>query len=254
MFLPVRYLFLILILFLNRTISFSQNSDDLFREAERIEFQPNEKLALNKYFQLIKLKPDHFSALYKCSELCSRIGSREKDNNTRDDYYNKALYYAKQLVKLNPNSDLSYVAMGIASGRIALTKSGKDKVSYVRDIKRYADMAIKINPESYKAWHILGKWNYEVSNLNFFESLAVEMLFGGLPDASINASIRCYEKARQLKPEFCLNYLELAKAYEKNDQKDMAIAILKKVMLIPNSNEDDPIVKKEASQLLKDLE
>lgn len=250
----MKHFFSLSLLCLCVILSSAQNTDELYKEAERVEILPNEKLALTKYLQLVKIKPDHTPALYKCSELYSRIGSREKNISVRDEYFSKALGYANQLLKTAPNSDLSYVAMAIAFGRIALTKSGKDKIAYVRDIKKYADMAIKINPNNYKAWHVLGKWNYEVSNLNFIESAAVELLFGGLPDASFNTSVRCYEKVNQINPFFCLNYLELAKAYRKNGDEQRAIAVLKQLIPIPNSNEDDPIVKKEASALLKDWE
>ena len=124
----------------------------------------------------------------------------------------------------------------------------------VKDIRHLADAAIKLNPNNFKAWHILGKWNYEVSNLSMIEKAATRVFYGGLPDASFTASINAYEKARQLNPNFSLNYLELAKAYKKNHQKQKAISLLKMMLPLPIQTEDDPRIKKEAAELIKSWE
>ena len=142
--------------------------------------------------------------------------------------------------------------MAIAVGRVVLIKSGKEKISAVKDIKKYADIALKANPDNFKAWHILGKWNYEVSNLNMIERAAAKVFFGGLPDASLKNSIADYEKAKALSPQFMLNYLELAKAYHRNDETKLALEQLKKVLILPAKTEDDPRIKAEAQQLIKD--
>ena len=104
---------------------------------------------------------------------------------------------------------------------------------------------------SFKAWHVLGKWNYEVSNLNVFERIGAKIVYGGLPPASLENSIACYEKAKQLSPTFTLNYLELAKAYKRNGDKQKALAQLNYLLTLRNYTEDDPRIKSEAQTLLK---
>ena len=229
---------------------FAQSFDSYFNEGLRLESLPNEKKALEQYQLAVKSSPYSLKGLYKCSELCARIGSREKNDNRRDAYFNAALSYAKIAIKYHAKTDDANVAMSIAMGKIALTKSGKDKISYVKEIKYYADQALKINPSNFKAWHIIGKWNYEVANLNFFEEAAVNLLFGGLPDASFKNAVYAFEKARLLNPKFCLNYLELAKSYKKLGNNMMAIKILQQLLTIPNSTEDDSIIKQEAKGLI----
>ena len=55
------------------------------------------------------------------------------------------------------------------------------------------------------------------------ERTAVRLFYGGLPDASFKKSITCYEVAKKLKAGFMLNYLELAKAYYKNNETNNRI-------------------------------
>ena len=60
-----------------------------------------------------------------------------------------------------------------------------------------------------------------------------------------------YEKAKSLAPLFTLNYLELAKAYHKNDNDTKAISLLNYLLSIKNQTEDDPRIKAEAQKLIK---
>jgi tetratricopeptide (TPR) repeat protein len=245
----IGYIFLFFQLLSWSTIA--QSFDQYVIEGRRSEKNLDEENSLKYYFLAYQIRPTEIEPLYKVCELNSRIGNRCKQSESKEKYYQNALDFSKKLVQLHPNNDLSHVAMAMSLGRIALTKSGKEKIVTVKDIKKHADMALKLNPNNFKAWHILGKWHYEVSDLNFIESAAVKLFFGGLPESSFSLAINAYEKAKKIAPEFCLNYLELAKAYYKNDQKSLAISQLKKVIQLPSSTADDIIIKKEAGTLIK---
>ena len=142
--------------------------------------------------------------------------------------------------------------MAIALGRTSLEKSGKEKINAAKEIKNYVDLAIKNDPLNYKAWHVLGRWHYEISNLNMIEKAAVKLLFGGLPKASMKESIAAFEKAKTLAGGFILNNYEMARAYKKNGQKDKAISILNAMLLLPNKTEDDETIKADGRKLLKE--
>jgi tetratricopeptide (TPR) repeat protein len=135
-----------------------------------------------------------------------------------------------------------------------LIESGNERINAVKEIKTNADKALAIDPNHGRAWHVLGKWNYEVSNLNGLEKAALRILYGGLPKASLAESIRCYEKAKQLEPVFALNNLELAKAYHRNDEDAKAIALLKSLPNIPPRTEDDTRIREEGKKLLQKIE
>jgi tetratricopeptide (TPR) repeat protein len=245
--------FFIIALFFCNTV-FAQDAATLIKEGQRLETVPDEKAAFAKYKEALKVQPQNLIALTRCSEICSNVGNRETSSKNRDAYYNAGLVYAQTALKLHPESDLSNVAMAIAVGRIVLTKSGKEKVASVKDLKNYAEKAIKANPNNFRAWHILGKWHYEVSNLSAFERTAAKILFGALPAASFASAITSYEKAKALNPGFILNHLELAKALKKNGDKTKALAELNTVLALKNVTEDDARIKIEAQGLIKKWE
>jgi tetratricopeptide (TPR) repeat protein len=242
----------IFLFFLLITINcFSQDINAIIKEADRLEAAPDEKAAFLKFKEVLKIQPNNLHALTRAAELCSSIGNRETYTKVRDDYFNVALIYAKTAYKLYPESDAANVSMAIALGRIILLKSGKEKIVYVKELKSYSEKAIAVNPNNFRAWHILGKWHFEVSNLSTFERTAAKIMYGALPASSIASSIACYEKAKALSSNFALNYLELAKAYKRNGEKAKAIAQLNFLLTLPNKVQDDEKIKTEARGLLK---
>ena len=233
---------------------FAQTIPELLSKADQFEKQLKEEEAYGTYKDVLKQDPHNLKALTMCSELASRIGKRQEDKAKSVDFYNAAKIYAQRALNVDSTNDEANCVMAIAMGRMALISSGKEKVMHVKEIKRYADIALKNNPNSFKAWHILGKWNYEVSNLNAFEKAAIKLLYGGVPRASLDDAIKYYEKARTLAPTFILNLYELAKAYRKNGQDDKAIENINRMLKLPNKTAEDPFYKQEAKKMLQELQ
>jgi len=234
---------------------FHSNAQDinlLTKEAEKLESSFREYDALQKYKEVLRHQPINLNALCRASDLCSRIGHREESKAKRADYYKAARTYAEVALKVNPQSAEANFVMAVAMGRMALISSGREKIEAVNEIKKYAENAIRLDPRDFKGYHVLGKWHYEVSNLSAVERTAAKIFFGGLPKASLKESIWYYEKSKSLFPELNLNYLELAKAYHRNNENQKAIELLKKLETMPFKTADDARVKKESQMLLKE--
>jgi len=230
----------------------AQDINQLLTEANRLESLPDEMAAFAKYKEVLKIKSTQVHALSKCSELCSRIGKRETDPASRDNYYQAATIYAQTALKIDPTSSEACCSMAMSLGRSTMSKSGKEKIENAKDIRKYVDIALKSNPNNFLAWHILGRWHYEISNLNFIERTAVKLFYGGLPESSLKYAIQAFERSQAITGGFILNYFEMAKAYHRNDEKDKAIAAIKTMLNLPNQTEDDPNIKTEGRKLLKD--
>lgn len=230
----------------------SQDVNALIKEGDRLEAVPDETAALHKFRDVLKLQPLNMYALNKCSELCSRVGKRQTSTKAMEDYYHAAKTYAGIALKVNPNNSEANCVMAMALGRSSMSKTGKEKIENAREVKKYIEISLKNDPNNFKALHILGRWHYEVTNLNMLEKAAVKVIYGGLPHASLKESISAFEKAKVSQPGFLLNYLEMAKAYKQDGQKNKAIAYLNTMLALPNQTEDDPGIKELGRQLLKD--
>jgi tetratricopeptide (TPR) repeat protein len=221
----------------------AQDINAIIKEADRLELLPDELGSLLKFKEVLKIKPTHLHALSKGSELCSRIGQRQTNAKLRDDYYKAAKIYAETALKIDSVNAEANTSMAIMLGRTTLTKSGKEKIASAKDIKKHVDIALKSNPSNFLAWHVLGRWHYEISNLNMVERAAAKVFYGGIPSSSLKLGIAAFEKVRALNPGFVLNYLELAKSYHRINQNAKASALINEMLLLPNHSEDDPAVK-----------
>ncbi|MGV3768165.1 MAG: hypothetical protein ACO1NW_18685 [Chitinophagaceae bacterium] len=247
----MKRIFLLLTLMLTCNFLFAQQVPTLMTKGEEYEAALNEQAALKTYQQALRIQPTYIPALVKCSELCSRIGFRQERSEARNDYYRAGKKYAELALKLDPRAADAHVAMAIALGRMAMVASAKEKVAAVKEIKAHAEQALEADPSNFKAFHVLGKWHFEVWNLNSVERTAVKLFYGGFPKASLQEAITYFEKARTLQPKFLLNYLELAKAYDKNNERKKAIQVLEAMLQYKNLTEDDSNAKQEAGTLLK---
>jgi tetratricopeptide (TPR) repeat protein len=244
---------LLMLLFFCTFVGKAQNEQQLIIQANQQEAALNENAAFETLKQVLRINPRNYFALWKLSEFCSRIGNRQPTKDKKQNFFNAGKAYAESAIKVNPNGADGYYALAVAMGRYALAQSGKEKIHAVKEIRTNAEKAIKLNRNHAKAWHVMGKWHYEVSNLGTMEKAGVRLMYGGLPDASLKESIRAYEKAKALEPNFALNYLELAKAYRRNDEKEKAIECLRMLPAIPNRTQDDNRIKAEGAALLKEL-
>lgn len=241
-------------LFLVSAASFAQTADEMAEQARQLEKQMKDAAALSLYKDALKVQPDNVAALTGASEVSSREGSRAGDKEEKSRIFAEAKSYAEQALKVAPeNADANYV-MAVAISRIAQTAGAKEKVAASKEVKRYAELAIKFNPKYAKAYYVLGKWNYDVANMNTLEKAAAKMLFGGMPEATLQEAIVNFEKCRKMDPSFLPNYPELAKAYKENDELEKCIEVLRKAVTLRPIYQDDLNIKSACKKMLEDLE
>ncbi|MDE3212054.1 MAG: hypothetical protein KGM98_02375, partial [Bacteroidota bacterium] len=160
----------------------AQNTAVLVKEAADLEKSMQDPQALARYKEALALDPSNVTLLCKCSEISSRIGSRLIDNpESCSGYFRDAKSYATQALAVDPRSSEANFSMALAISNEATQLGGKEKLEAVRNIKKYADLSIFFDQHNYKAWYILGKWNYAMSSLNFMQKAAVKMFFSGFP-------------------------------------------------------------------------
>ena len=249
----MKYLFL-LSMFCSYTL-LAQNTSTLIQQAEQLERQLKEADASNLYQAVLLQDPRNVQALCKLAELQSILGEKATDKKTKQLYFETSYSFAKRAWLADSNRVESNYVMAMASGKMTDFESDNKKVvGYVRDIKDYAERAIKINPNYGKAQYVLGKWHYEMYILSGFKKAAVKLMYGGLPSGDPDIAIACMEKCRTLEPYFVSNYLDLGRAYKEVRKPTQAIDILTKLQKLPNRNSADPLLKATGATLLATLQ
>ncbi|QHS60088.1 tetratricopeptide repeat protein [Chitinophaga agri] len=241
-------------LLLVSAFTYAQTADEMVDQARQLEKQMKEPAALALYKDALKVQADNIAALAGASELSACEGSRATDKDERTRSYTEAKNYAEQAIKLAPeNAEANYV-MAVALGRVATTQGAKEKVAAYKEVKRYAELAIKFNPNYAKAYYVLGKLNYDMANMNALEKAAAKVLFGGLPEGSLDNAIANFEKCRKLDASLLVNYHDLAKAYKDKEELEKSIEILRKAVTLRPIYQDDPAVKAACKKMLEAME
>jgi tetratricopeptide (TPR) repeat protein len=243
--------FIILMLIL----PFEMNAQDvtaMLKDAQQMEASFKENEALQKYLEILRHQPGNITALCKTSELYSILGKRQSTKDKQKEYYRTAKTYAQKALQSNAGSSEANFVMSVAMGRMAMIASGEDKIKAIKDVKAYAEKSVQLDAGNFKSYHVLGKWYYEVSDLNAFEKWLVKVTYEALPKATLDEAIVYYEKSRQLNPGFALNYLELAKAWKRKGNIKKGIELLDAMMKLPNTFSDDAKIKEQGKQLLNE--
>lgn len=247
-----KWVFALALLIVSGVPAFAQDITVLLKKAAGAEAAFREDEALSFYKQALRLQPHSVIALCHCCDLCCRIGNRLADRDQRIGYFKTAFQYAQTAYRLDSTNSEVNVMMGFSLGRLTLIQTNKERVETAVAIKHYAERAIHYDPTNYKAYIILGRWNYEVSNLNFFERTFARWFYGDLPSASLAEAIRDYEKSLALRPDFMLNYFELAKALHRDGQDKQAIGLLQKMEGLHDEMYDDRIVRMDGKKFVQE--
>lgn len=236
-------------------LPFENNAQDinaLLKDAQQLEASFKEPEALQKYLDVLRYQPNNLTALIRTSELYSILGKHQGTKDKQKEYYRNARAYAQKALQVNANSSEANVVMALAMGRMALISSGDEKIKSIKDVKTYSEKSVQLDPNNYKAYHVLAKWHYEVSDLNSVEKWLVKVAYEALPKASLDDAIRYFEKSKQLNPSFLLNYLELAKSWHRKGNDKKAVELLEAMLKMPNKIAEDANIKAKGKKLLEE--
>ncbi|MCB9233401.1 MAG: hypothetical protein H6581_17220 [Bacteroidia bacterium] len=245
--------FLSLILCLNISLS-AQSVEEMLNTARPWYDTSKEPAALDLYMKVLEKEPGNYEALWQSSLLMSRIGHRVTDQGLKERYFNNAKENAIKAMNANAGDAQGYFVMSVAMGRMALISPPKPRVAASKDIKKYAELALKYNPKHAGAWHVLGLWNYRVANLSWAEKTAANLLFGGAPEGASNENAEnCYKSALKFYPNYILYMYDYAFLLSEWDREDEAKKLCEQILALPAKYIDDKMYQDQARQLLEDM-
>jgi len=247
----MKKLFSVLVILLISCSSYGQTVNEYLQQAKNLIAKLDESSAYPILLKAIKADNKNIEALTKAAYYATREGNRAKNKEIRNSYFQQSKIFIDAALKINSKDVEANYVLSVVLGRIALVSSSKEKVALSKQIKEVVDKTLKLNPNHAGAWHALGKWNYELSQLSFVEKSAVNILFGGLPSGDLKSSIAAYAKSIQLNPTVILYYLDYAIALQKNNQQEFAKKQLQKLLTMPNDTQDASSIKRQAQDYLE---
>jgi FimV-like protein len=172
----------------------------------------------------------------------------DEEEDKQLETYQKALEFADKSIAVNPNGSMGYARRAIANGRIALFKGVWESLDLVKQTKADCEKAIALDPDNASALYVLGRTHMKVC-----EKPRIVRWPLGLGWANLEESVKNYEKAIALRPDFIMYRLDCARAYVELDEYEKARVHLNAIATLSTQDEDDDKFRSEAKALLEEI-
>ena len=217
---------------------------------------PREALAL--FQQALAHDSLDYEANWRAALALVDIGQDTPDSvksAARDSAYLAAERFARRAVRADSLHAEGHFTLALALGRVALTRSKRDRIRYAVEIYAAGNRTLALDPAHDGAHHLLGLWHAEVMRLSGFNRFMARNLLGGkiLGQASWARAIEHLEAAVRLDPGRIFHRLDLARVYVDRKRYPDARAELEKIATLPDRLRVDPRYRADAADLARTI-
>ncbi|XP_055531126.1 regulator of microtubule dynamics protein 1-like [Wyeomyia smithii] len=182
------------------------------------------------------------------------ISKQTSNGDEKEKFVRDAFEYAKKALELDEKN----FGANKWYGAILSDKSNLDgvteRIKQLENVKKHFTIAKDINPKDPGTLHMLGQFNFKLSEVNWVTRKLINSVAPNPPTASFEEALECFEQAENLKPGFySQNWLYLGKTFIALKQHDKAREWLEKAASVEIRTVDDRICREEANQALKQL-
>lgn len=243
----------VLALALAGAASGADSADELIRKGDVFYARLQATEALAFYLPAEKLVPNNVRLLVRISREYRHLMS---DATKREDKLllgGTAVGYARRAVALAPNDPEAQLAVAISYGKLLPLQSSKEQYANSRVIKTAVDRVIALDPGNDLGWHILGRWYFNVADLNSVKRALAQLAYGTMPAATYADAERCFLKGIELNPNRLMHCIELGRTYAQMDRDEEARRFIVKGLAMTETEKDDPATKEQGRQILRKL-
>jgi tetratricopeptide (TPR) repeat protein len=234
-------------------IGFAATVSDLVKEGDvyDVSFRPQE--ALKSYLPAEKIEPDNVDLLLRIArqyrhQMADTGAAAEKIRLS-----GMAHEYARRAVALAPKNPEAHLSVAICHAKALELYSNKEKMAALRQVKLSTDTSLALDSGNDLAWYILGRWYEKVAELGTLKRKVAEFAYGGLPKASNDDAVKCFQRAISINPNRSPYYIDLGITQSVMGNHADARKHIEKGLAMPNKGKDDPETKKRGREKLATL-
>lgn len=205
---------------------------------------------LSRLQRLQNAHPERADVLYRLAFAWSDLGKEAENERRKVNFFEQSAAVAEAAVAADPESAWAHLAVAVAEGRLTQHVSPRERVERSRAVKEHAERALELDSTLAGAYHVRGRWHQEAAELNFFQRTAVKVVYGGLPEASLEQAVSDFQRALELETR-TFHHLELGKTYLKMGRSDAAQDQLQAALEVPPKDPFASEYKAEARRLLQ---
>jgi tetratricopeptide (TPR) repeat protein len=226
---------------------------DWIQQGDSLDRQFQSAAALAAYERALAERPGDADLLRKISKQYVEMVLDAPNRREQLQLAQRGYETAWQAKALAPRDPAVRVTVAIAAGRLAFYSEPSRRLELSRVVQSEAAEAVKLNPRYALGWHVLGRWHYEIANLNPVLRVLAQTIYGRVPTGSNEEAIRHLERAVELEPGNTLFHAELGRAYLAAGRKEDARRELQESLTLPRRNRDDAGAQDRARMALRGL-
>jgi tetratricopeptide (TPR) repeat protein len=231
----------------------------LHRNAERLYAQFKPKDAANELQKILQRDGQNFEALAKLArahidigDMIPEVAQGARDRKMKE--YQTAEDYARQAIKVNPNSTWGHFYVAASLGSMAMLSPVAKQIDMAAEIRGAIERAIALDSQNGFAYHVYGVWHRKMAEIGKASRMVVSVFYGrSIPPGSVEKSIEYLQKAVALNPTVIVSRLELARSYAAVENWSLARQSLTSVRELPIKFSDDAKHKEKAEELLEEI-
>lgn len=250
--LTMKFVWMVFILLFSPIAAFAETAADWINKGDRFEAAGKTKEALEAYVKAETLQPDQANLLIKIAKQYGDLMPSLK-GKARKEASQKSLEYSRKAVAIAPKLSDSHLALALSLGKNTEFLGNKEKLEASRQIKAAAEQALKLNPKSDYAHHMLGRWHQEIAGIGGATRLLAKVVYGGIPNGSYQEALDHFEKARKINSNRLIHQIEYGRTLAMMGKDDEAKREIQKGLDMPNREADDEESKIRGKQTLKDI-
>ncbi|MCX7868403.1 MAG: hypothetical protein N2322_00475 [Terrimicrobiaceae bacterium] len=227
--------------------------EGLIAQGDAADARHDNRAALALYERAAALSHDNPAILRRIAKQKAQLILEAPSAAEKKRLAAEAVRLARRAASLAPNDAQAQLTLAIVLGRAAFLESPREKIASARDIRAAAEKAVRLDPSNDLAWHVLGRWHFEMATLNPVLRGAAAALFGGLPGASLESAASSFRKAIAAGPPRAMHHIEYGRTLAALNRREEAIAQLRKGLAIPDSDKDDRETKNRGRETLRKL-
>lgn len=243
-------LVLILALFGITTHAVEPGLQELLSQGEAFEQKRGTRPAIKAYLAAEKLSPTNAEVLIRLAKQYSDLIFETPLETEQKQLAVRCLDYARRAVESGPTNARAHLSVAICLAKNFPYLDNQTKVNYSREVKQRTEQAIALDPREDLAYHMLGRWHFEVADMNGFLKLLMRAFYGGLPKGTFELAAANFRKAADFVPGRVIHRVELARTLLKTGNRKAALEQLKSCLAFKPTDKDDADAQTTARKML----
>ncbi len=231
----------------------AEDTDALIAKGDQFDKQLQAKEALEVYLPANKLEPDNVKLLVCIARQYRHLMSDTSSKQEKLRLGSISLEFASRAATLAPNNAEAQLSPAISLEKCCPSWAARIRSMLRPGSRRRWTATLQLDPTNDNAWHILGRWNRVLANINVVKRVLAKALYGDLPVTTNEAAEKCLLKAIEINPNRLMHYIELGRIYAQMGRKEEARKYIQKGMAMPDKEKDDPEMKEIGQQTLQKL-